>query len=1472
MTAVRAVAEHRPARRRGGGRRPERLPGPGAAMVDVGIQGLDHIAIQRPGELPAAGLLNAALAEPVHELPYAERLERHFGQDLDWVRVRYGGLATDALDSLGAEAATRGCDIFLRESPAPIEVVAHEVVHALQARSGGVGSAGVVAEHSTPEVEAAQALQAPVQPASGLAPGAIALLRRSPSPGDGPVITVDGARVPATPWLAPPATAPATAPAPAPAPATPASVPRQSGVTGAVQASTEPATGATSEQAEGRTLPEVSEAAVPAEEIAAREEEIAKAEAGLAAADSASALLQAFASAPPTVKARQAGSLSDHLAAVVPAETEKWQGEVPSIDADLQGAGVAAPEQLRVEAPPAAEVQLEPGGVAPAPEPEIAGAPETEPFTANDDVRGVFGHLTEPPPDQLADAIGDTLEAVRTTDPSVPRSPGPPPTIPLEGETDPARIAGQEEAAGSQAGQLRADATRAVVDGPGPEQVQPMTLHESYVVEPVQPVGPPALAVPEGPDTYLALGLPPEVQLSFDEQQQVAMQESMAEATTQADEATRARDTARDEAVATAEEGAAALNDQAQADQVATVSSARSRIQTERQSTIDAQHAEVERVRGDAAERRRTDEGAIDTQVGLEQRAIDDSYAAAETDIADKVAKGERDAQAQREQAEREAENQSWWDRAVSFVQDAFDALVSAIGDIFDAVRAAVNAALDAVKAFALSVIDRLATFVKAAIEAFGEFLKLAVDTLIGEIFPELAAELNAAIDAAVAEAQAAVDVVADGLKAGINALVEGLRAGINAALNAFEAAISFAVSVVGAALTGDWGLVIRKVLEAVLKLVGVDPESFYAFVGRAQETFDIIVNDPLGFLSNVVSAVVGGVQGFADRFAEHLQVGVIGWLTGTLGRAGITVPETFDLVGVLDLARQILGLTWERIRAKAAALIGEQNVERLEYIGGYLTTLVTEGWPSLWDKIKAELGGLMDLVFGGIKSFLMERVVLAMIKKIPALFGPVGAIVQLVMTAWNLYEFLRDQLSRIGELVRSVVTTIGDITRGVLTAAVVKVEEVLGNLVPVALDLLARLLGLGDLGEDVRKVIDKVQDFIDKAIDGLIKRVLGLFTGGGRSGTADAASPAPTVAESEAPGSESPLEETIHVAGEEHTIRAVGPDGEATLEMASGVFDKLVGRMNGLVRQLKRTYTAPQGAKYVGPADAPALDLKLDELATAAQSWVNEITTEHSKTKERKLIRAGFADLREKVNGLGLPEATTTVLHPQHNVEAGPADSWGRQSWFEINPLVPESTTKGGKAAGTVPGVKVLPGYHKGHLVAKSLGGPGTDDNLVAMSAETNTSRVGVQGVEDSLRYALGKFLTDHPEARPGYVFSYRVTANYRPQGGLQSDLQAHQVARESSEQDLFRLAQTASSSPMPVEGIRAAILPVVDEVAEERVFESVRRRVVWFFTPASISASVQVIKAADSFSAPIYQSATAPNHLGVDLQWVAR
>jgi hypothetical protein len=92
------------------------------------------------------------------------------------------------------------------------------------------------------------------------------------------------------------------------------------------------------------------------------------------------------------------------------------------------------------------------------------------------------------------------------------------------------------------------------------------------------------------------------------------------------------------------------------------------------------------------------------------------------------------------------------------------------------------------------------------------------------------------------------------------------------------------------------------------------------------------IIEDPAGIFANVGEALVGGIKKFTGNFVTHLKQAFISWLTGAL--SAIEMPEKFDLMGVLSIARQVLGLTWDYLKEKAAELIGEENVERLEWVG----------------------------------------------------------------------------------------------------------------------------------------------------------------------------------------------------------------------------------------------------------------------------------------------------------------------------------------------------------------------------------------------------------------------------------------------------------------------------------------------------------------------------------------------------------
>ena len=97
------------------------------------------------------------------------------------------------------------------------------------------------------------------------------------------------------------------------------------------------------------------------------------------------------------------------------------------------------------------------------------------------------------------------------------------------------------------------------------------------------------------------------------------------------------------------------------------------------------------------------------------------------------------------------------------------------------------------------------------------------------------------------------------------------------------------------------------------------------------QLPIDKIISDPIGFLTNLVSGVKQGLKNFIANIGTHLQKGLMGWLFGTLAEAGIQMPESFDLKGILSLVLQVLGLTYTNIRKRAVGILGEKTVSMLE-------------------------------------------------------------------------------------------------------------------------------------------------------------------------------------------------------------------------------------------------------------------------------------------------------------------------------------------------------------------------------------------------------------------------------------------------------------------------------------------------------------------------------------------------------------
>ena len=289
--------------------------------------------------------------------------------------------------------------------------------------------------------------------------------------------------------------------------------------------------------------------------------------------------------------------------------------------------------------------------------------------------------------------------------------------------------------------------------------------------------------------------------------------------------------------------------------------------------------------------------------------------------------------------------------------------------------------------------------------------------------------------------------------------------------------------------------------LGEIIKILLEFKDKLMALLKKAADVIGQIVDDPIGFLGNLISAIKLGVQQFVSNIWTHLKKGFMKWLFGNLAQAGIEIPGDLTLPSILKLVLGVLGITYERMRAKAVKLIGERAVKVLEKVFEYVKALITGGPAALWEKVKEDLGNLKEMVIDAIQSWLIETIVKQAAIKLVSLFNPAGAIVQAILAIYNVITFLIDKASQIMALIEAVINSVALIVAGNIGSAATWIENALGDTIPLVIGFLAQFIGLGGISKKIKDIITKVQNVVDKAIDKAIAKVVGfvkkLFGGG---------------------------------------------------------------------------------------------------------------------------------------------------------------------------------------------------------------------------------------------------------------------------------------------------------------------------------------------------------------------------------------
>jgi len=248
------------------------------------------------------------------------------------------------------------------------------------------------------------------------------------------------------------------------------------------------------------------------------------------------------------------------------------------------------------------------------------------------------------------------------------------------------------------------------------------------------------------------------------------------------------------------------------------------------------------------------------------------------------------------------------------------------------------------------------------------------------------------------------------------------------------------------------------------------------------------IIKDPIGFLSNLIGGIKAGFNNFVGRIGEHLQSGLIGWLTGAMGGIGIQIPQDiFSLPGIFDLVTQVLGMSWNYVRGKAVKLMGEPVVAAAEKTYEVFTLLQEKGPLGLWEHVQGQFADLKETVIGEIKNMVVVQVIQSGVKWILSLLNPASAFVKACMMIYDIIMFFVNQGSQVMGLMKAVVDGVKAIASGSVGAVAKAIEGALVKSLPVVIGFLASIAGVGGLTGKVQKIIKKVRGRIDKAIDKLL-------------------------------------------------------------------------------------------------------------------------------------------------------------------------------------------------------------------------------------------------------------------------------------------------------------------------------------------------------------------------------------------------
>ena len=465
----------------------------------------------------------------------------------------------------------------------------------------------------------------------------------------------------------------------------------------------------------------------------------------------------------------------------------------------------------------------------------------------------------------------------------------------------------------------------------------------------------------------------------------------------------------------------------------------------------------------------------LDTEKANAQSQIDAEHAKAKKEKADK----EKEADAKKK------EKRSLLQRIGDAISSAFEAVVNWLKD-------AVSAIVNVLKQAVCAILDAFVEVVSLINKDLGEKLKKAVDKFkdfLDKLAQALIDLVNKILDAIVEAVKAIVEAVV----AAIEALVEAFKAALKAIWEALKAAFKAALEVIKAALSAlaDLFLVIFK---KACELAGVDPAPMIAAAKN-------IIKDPGAFFSTLWSGIKQGFGQFKDNIGQNALAMVKNLMTLWLGPAGIIIPDNLPSVGgFITMGLSIIGIDVSGIvGAIEKRLKKEDTKEEVEQepevekepseLEKVLEAIKTGGISVVVEHIKPHLSGIGGEIIKATIQSLLPELIAKGVAKLATMCNPVGGIVAALKGVWDLIQFFRANFEALSGLGSALLGVLVNAANGDSGAAANAVEAALCQAIPLAIDLILRLIGL-NIGAKVKAIVGKISEKIRGVVDKFISKL----------------------------------------------------------------------------------------------------------------------------------------------------------------------------------------------------------------------------------------------------------------------------------------------------------------------------------------------------------------------------------------------